>query len=296
MPFFAYYKTNNEEYQLTKEYEHLNKTNIRYKNTTRYRATENTFANKVSLDREMITIINAIESYVNKVNFPLKEMKKTSKNMIVELGDIILREVSFDVEEYRMQRNACLQSIKSINDTIENSPLLRKKLAENSIFDINAELTSEEKKEIDKLRFTLGIVINIFLLSHQIKFDFELNELDNFPYFTAYYLLGYELANKNETPYPMISNEMYLYLNWKIYKTDKFLFIEKLLESIEQQISQFHMEKVDEIINKLFTTVLLPLTKKECRLACVDYIKQCDKTRYSLELYAILESLPMQWS
>lgn len=102
MPFFAYYKTNNEEYQLTKEYEHLNKTNIRYKNTTRYRATENTFANKVSLDREMITIINAIESYVNKVNFPLKEMKKTSKNMIVELGDIILREESFDVEEYKM--------------------------------------------------------------------------------------------------------------------------------------------------------------------------------------------------
>ena len=56
------------------------------------------------------------------------------------------------------------------------------------------------------------------------------------------------------------------------------------------------MTRTEKIIEALLDGALLPLIKKDCRLACVEYIKKCDQTKYSLTLYAILESLPMQWS
>lgn len=297
MPFFAYYKKNNEEYQLKKQTNQLNKINSSYGNPIKYGFLREAYEKKVSLDRELIRIIEAIEAYINKEDFPLTEMKEVSKNMIFELAIERLREVDSEIEESEMYRSTCLSSIKSIDNDFKNSPQLQRALGEQAIFDISKELSDEQKIKIEQLRYTLGIVINIFLRFENIQKDIVYNELMKYPYFTALYLLGYDSAIKEQILYPMISKEFYLYLKWRVYKTDDYLFAEELLQSIQQKINKFSpMTRTEKIIEALLDGALLPLIKKDCRLACVEYIKKCDQTKYSLTLYAILESLPMQWS
>ncbi|HFU3977137.1 TPA: helix-turn-helix domain-containing protein, partial [Streptococcus suis] len=135
MPFFAYYKRNNEGYQISKKVDHMNKINKLYDNNLVYgiNSSDSEFTKKVTLDNKLIEIVTEIENYVTRPDFPIEEMKETSLNMIKELAIIKIRENNVDIEQYENYRNVCIASIKKIDEIIKKSTMLQRMLGENII-------------------------------------------------------------------------------------------------------------------------------------------------------------------
>mgnify|MGYP001043993714 CR=1 FL=1 len=302
LPFFAYFSKNNENYQIKQRMNRLNTLSKLHDDSIQYRSSKLLFDKKITLDKQLFSIIEQIKDYVEQEQFPWEDMKKISEDMIYSLALEKIKEKDENIDSYSLYRQTCIKSIQLIEESFKRSTTLLRMLGERTMTDYSNELLYDNQALLDKhiVDSHMGIVANMFLSNKKLMSDIFVNELDKYCYFSEYYLQMYEW-NKNDssaTNLPIPSDEFVIYLNWKIYNISDEEYAKLILESIDRKIlSKFDFDydyDINTIIIEIFDS-LIPLMIYESRLVCLAYIKE-HKLNYSLELLCIFEELPIQWT
>ncbi|MCB4998617.1 helix-turn-helix domain-containing protein [Streptococcus mutans] len=294
LPFFSFYKKNNEEYQLNKFMEQENKKNELHNSSTRYRSAGKLYTNKVTLDTELMKIVNGMKEYVKKDTFPISEMKQVSNNILLELTEKEFRSRYEQYEQNELYKTTAMASIKYIDELIKNSSELQQLLYEDKIF-TDFSLLQLDNQVISirhEIESHLGIVLNIFFSNVILKNELILNLFPKYLYFSAYYLKAYEKSiSGNSVHFPFLSDEFNKYLHWKIYRTTDDEFAETILTSIDAKITNCSCEiSTDKLLDSLVV-----LTKPEVRIIVSKYLKE-HRPDFSLDLQSLLEEFPVQWT
>ncbi|SQG83890.1 Helix-turn-helix domain [Streptococcus uberis] len=298
LPFFAYYKTNNEGYQLDKFTDITNKKNISHKNMFRHKLQEGVPTKKISLDVELENIVQAITKYVLGPDFPLKEMRETSYRMIFDLAEDKYKAEFGDRSEYYLYLETCMKSIKYIDEAIGSSTALQNLIKEKEIFNpiVDNYLSNENFNLKQKIQFHMGLLVNLFNIENNILKNLILNKFEYYSNFTKYYLLSYEMSvsDKFLQSLPIVSNECFLFLKWKTEHSEDKEFAKNMLNSLDAKIANFRKvpdEFKIEFIKLNLLDNLLPILVQETNVLCKQYLAE-HISEYSIELIELFEEFP----
>lgn len=321
LPFYSYYVANLSVFEVRKKIKKLN-------SLGGYNGKSLNLANpdctKVSLIKDMIPTINAMEHFVSQKDFPLNRMKNHSLGILVNLAKKVTRGEYENFDSHELYRIIVLKLLEEAEEYFTSS---------HSMLKLHKELVNNSLHELPTNNVILGnlikianccvIIYNLFNLDNELIMDIIKNEGYRFPYTIKYYFTCYydqefsdtivEFIDRQTNPANPENNERLTnYLNDSV-KTipDNILkqeYARRLLNDINKivensEVKQWIKDKYpkekskNSLIIKKFMERLIPLTDVEIYKLCINIFKEnIDSYQYEVlvamdELLAILKNL-----